>query len=242
MGIRPLILILILLAGGFLSASDLDLALSFGLLSPQKNVSNQTVDSYGQSTGSLFQPASDLRMVGLGAAYTFLSVGDWRFRGNAEYATSIQNPGATLRYLGSGVTTNYLEAEGTLKATSLDLGVSAVYVSSGAGEYGATFEMRNEALKFDIIQAVLSFPGQQALLTGQELKKTFTDPWLSVHATFVQHYEAFAVFTRLAFGLDLKTSGSLGSFQQASFQNLDSSLLAVVRPRQEIKLSVGARF
>ena len=235
-------LFLVVAAGMTLSAGDLDLYLTFGMLSPQKNVSNQTVDAYGQTTGQLFQPASDFRMAGLGASYTFLSLGDFRFRGNAEVAGSVQNPGATLRYLAPGITTQYLEAEGTLKARSINAGVSAVYVSSGAGEYGVTLEERSESLDFTLIQAILDFPGEETLVTGRTLSKTFTDPFLSVHATFVQHYESYALFSRLAFAVDLKSPSALGSYSQTAYQTLDSGLLAVLRPHQELKLALGMRF
>ena len=236
-------LILLSLVGANLSANDLDVHLSFGLLSPRKDISNQAVDNLGQPTGQMFQPAADFRMAGLGAAYTFLSRGAWRFRGNVEVAGSVQDPGATLRYLEYvGATTHYLQAEGTLKATSINVGLSAVYVSSGAGEYGVTLEQRSQALEFDVPQATVSFPGDTALLNDQKLKKTLSDPWLSVHATFVQRYEAFALFTRLSFGIDLTSSPALGGYPESSFQNLDPGLLAVLRPRQEVKLSLGVRF
>ena len=225
-----------------LAAQDLDVFVSLGLLSPSKNVSNQTVDASGQSTGQLFQPAADFRMLGLGAAYTFLSAGNFRFRGSGEYAFSTQSPGATLRYLGSQLATQYLEAEGTLHAKSINLGATAVYVSSGAGEYGVTFEERIETLEFDMAQVLVSFPGDVRLLSGQRMTKTFTDPFLSVHATFVQHYDTFGLFSRLAYGVDLNGGSSLGGQSAQAFQNLDSGLLGTLRPRQEFKLSLGTRF
>jgi hypothetical protein len=235
-------LFLVVAMGATLSASDLDVYVALGMLSPQKSVSNETVDAYGQTTGQLFQPAADFKMAGLGASYTLLSVGDYRFRGNAEYATSVQNPGATLRYLAPGITTQYLEAEGTLKARSINIGVSAVYVSSGAGEYGVTLEERFETLDFNLIQALLDFPGEETLVTGRTLSKSFADPFLSVHATFVQHYESYGLFSRLSFGMDLKSPSALGTFPESAYQNLDSGLLAVLRPHQELKLALGMRF
>jgi len=234
--------VLIAAAGMTLSAGDLDVYLSLGLLSPQKHLSNETVDGFGQTTGQLFQPAADFKMAGLGAAYTFLSLGDFRIRGNLEYASSVQNPGATLRYLAPGITTRYLEAEGTLKAHAFQVGVSAVYVSSGAGEYGVTLAERASTLDFNVIQAIVSFPGDETLVTGRTLSKSFTDPFLTIHATFVQHYEAYALFSRLEFGLDLHGSAGLGGFPEEAFQSLDSGLLAVLRPHQELKLSLGMRF
>ena len=234
--------VLIAAVGTTLSAGDLDVYLSLGLLSPQKTLSNETVDAFGQTTGQLFQPATDFKMAGLGVAYTFLSVGDFRFRGNLEYASSVQNPGATLRYLAPGVTTQYLEAEGTLKAHSLQAGISVVYVSSGAGEYGVTLADRSSTIDFNVIQAIVSFPGDEALITGRTLSKNFTDPLLTFHATFVQHYETYALFSRLEYGLDLHGSAALGGFQEEAFQGLDSGLLAVLRPHQELKLSLGMRF
>jgi len=181
-------------------------------------------------------------MVGAGVDYTFLSMGDFRFRGSLGAATSVQNPGGTLRYLAPGVTDEYLEAEGTLKARYLQVGVSAVYVSSGAGEYGITLEERRDTLDFQLIEATLAFPGDLNVVTGRTLSRTSTDPFLSVHATFVQHYESFGVFSRLAFGLGLKGGSAIGSFPESAFQTLDSSLLSVLKPRQELKLSVGMRF
>jgi len=171
-------LILGVLVGTTLPANDLDVFLSFGLLSPQKNVSNQTVDAFGQTTGQVFQAAENFKMAGLGVSYTLLNLGDFRIRGEAEYGTSVQNPGATLRYLAPGVTDQYVEAEGTLKARSAQVGLTATYVSSGAGEYGVTFEERFDTLDFDITQATVSFPGQETVITGQTLSKTFTDPFL----------------------------------------------------------------
>ena len=141
-----------------------------------------------------------------------------------------------------GTATHYLQAQGTLKATSLNAGLSAVYVSSGAGEYGVTLERRSQALEFDVPQAVVSFPGDTALVTGQKLKKTLADPFLSAHATFVQRFEGFAVFSRVSFGVNLASSPALAGYPEASFQNLDPGLLAVLRPRQEVKISLGARF
>ena len=234
--------VLIALAGLTLTAGDLDAYLSLGLLSPQKHLANDTVDAFGQTTGQLFQPAADFKMAGLGVAYTFLSVGDFRIRGNLEYASSVQNPGATLRYLAPGVTTQYLEAEGTLKAHSAQAGVSVVYVSSGAGEYGVSLAERASTLSFNIVQAIVSFPGDETLIAGRTLSKTFTDPFLTFHATFVQHYETYALFSRLEFGLDLHGSASLAGFPEESYQGLDSGLLAVLRPHQELKLSLGMRF
>ena len=236
-------LFLLSLVGASLSAKDLDVYLSFGLLSPRKDLSNQVVDSLGQPTGQMFQPASDFRMAGLGVAYTLLGRGAWRLRGSLEMAGSVQDPGATLRYLEySGLTSHYLQAEGSLKATSLNVGLSAVYVSSGAGEYGVTLERRSQALEFDVAQATVSFPGDTALLSGLKLKKTLADPFLSVHATFVQRYEAFALFSRVSFGIDLTSSPALGGYPESSYQNLDPDLLAALRPRQELKLSLGVRF
>ncbi|GEM_PF-6442159 len=235
-------LILGVLVGTTLPANDLDVFLSFGLLSPQKNVSNQTVDAFGQTTGQVFQAAENFKMAGLGVSYTLLNLGDFRIRGEAEYGTSVQNPGATLRYLAPGVTDQYVEAEGTLKARSAQVGLTATYVSSGAGEYGVTFEERFDTLDFDITQATVSFPGQETVITGQTLSKTFTDPFLSLHATFVQHYTTFALFSRLGYGMVLGGSRSPGSFPEQSYRSLDNSLLEVLRPRQEIKLSLGTRF
>jgi hypothetical protein len=235
-------LALAVLIGTALPANDLDLYLSLGMDSPRKNVSNETLDGYGQTTGQLFQPAANFKMAGLGVAYTFLNLGDFRLRGNAEYAASVQNPGATLRYLAPGVTTHYLEALGTLKLRSAQIGASVIYVSSGAGEYGLTLEERFETLDFDVAQAIVSFPSETTLVTNRTLSKTFTDPFLSVHATFVQHYESYALFSRLAYGMNLRSSAGPGSFLEGSYQNLDSGLLAMLRPRQEIKLSLGTRF
>ena len=237
-------LILLALAAAALSAGDLDIYLSFGLLSPSKDLSDQTLNPLtGQPTGKLFQPSEDFRMAGLGAAYTFLSLGPFRFRANAEYASSVQNPGGTLRYLEyQALATNYTEAEGTLKATSLNLGATVVYVSSGAGEYGFTLERRTQVLSFDMDQTLTSYGGVDTLTSGQRMKKTLTDPFFSVHATFVQHYESFALFSRLAFGVDLKGSPAFSSYQEQQFQNLDPALLEALRPRQEVKLSLGVRF
>jgi len=234
--------VLVLLTGISLSAGDLDTYLSLGLVSPQKAVSSEAVDGYGQTTGQLFQPASNLKMLGAGVDYTFLSIGDFRLRGNLAFATSVQNPGATLRYLAPGVTTEYLEAEGTLKARALAIGVTAVYISSGAGEYGATLEARRDTLQFQVVQAILDFPEDVNLVTGRTLSQTHTDPFLSFHATFVQHYENYAVFSRLAYGLGLKGGSAVGAYPAAAFESLDSSLLSVLRPRQELKLSLGTRF
>jgi len=239
---RKIPLVLMLVTGISLSAGDLDTYLALGMVSPQKSVSSEAVDGYGQTTGQLFQPANNLKMLGAGADYTFMGFGDFRLRGNLSFATSVQNPGATLRYLAPGLETEYLEAEGTLKARALGIGVTVVYVSSGAGEYGATLEERRDTLQFQVLQAIQDFPGEVNLVTGRTLSQTHTDPFLSFHATFVQHYENYAVFSRLAYGFGLRGGSAVGAYPAAAFESLDSGLLSVLRPRQELKLSLGLRL
>ena len=140
------------------------------------------------------------------------------------------------------MTSQYLEALGTLKARSMAVGVTVVYVSSGAGEYGVTLEERRDTLQCQVLQATFDFPGQVSQSSGQDLSRSSADPFLSVHATFVQHYENYGVFSRLAYGMGLKGGSAIGSFPEQSFQTLDSGLLSVLRPRQELKLSLGMRF
>jgi hypothetical protein len=222
----------------------LDIYVSFGLLSPGKDHADQTLSATtGQPLGQIFQPPGAFKMGGLGVAYAFLSIGAFRFKANAEYAGSFQNGGGTLRYLEyQGTTTQFTEADGTLKAASVNLGATVVYVSTGAGEYGLTLERRSQALEFDMTQVLQSYAGVDTLLAGQRMKKTLTDPFLSAHGTFVQHYEAFSVFSRLAFGVNLKSSPAFSTYREQQFQALDPGLLAALRPRQEVKLSLGVRF
>jgi len=234
---------LALFLGTSLSAGDLDLYVDFGMLTPGRNLVDEQVDDLGQRTGQLFQPAEDLQMVGLGAAYTFMSAGDFRFRGNLGLAVSSRNPQVELRYLQyQGTAGSYLQASGALKATSLNPGLTAVYVSSRAGEFGIGFEERFLSLVYAIDQIVLAFPGAASQTPGQRLRKQLADPFLSLHATFVQQFAAYAMFTRLAFGVDLKRSPPVASFQAADFQSLDNDLLEALRPRQEVKLALGVRF
>jgi len=212
------------------------------MLIPVRNLSDQTVDQFGQQTGQLFQPTQDLQMISIGAAYTFLSEGLFQFRGNLEYAMSIQNPQTELRFLQYQGTINYfLEASGTLKCTSINPGLTVVYVSSGAGEYGLTLEERFMAMEYDINQATYAFPspGQAPSLS---LKKQLVDPFLSVHATFVQQYQSCGLFARISYGLDLRSIPAIGGYQQQDFQTLNDDLLEALRPRQEVKLSLGTRF
>ena len=236
------VLLLGFACSAILGAGDLDLRLSFASLTPGGQLANETVDENGKRTGQLFQPSGNLRLAGLGVAYTFLSHGDFRYRVALEGAASVQNPDAVLRFLGNEFVNHYLEAEGTLKATSVNAGLEAVYVSAGAGEYGVTLEARDQTYTFGIDQGLKDFPGDTSVVNGQRLHKRMVDPFLSVHGTFVQQYESFGLFSRLGFGINLRRTPGIAKFPEAEFEAVSSSLLEALRPRQELRLSLGIRF
>jgi hypothetical protein len=136
---------------------------------------------------------------------------------------------------------------GTLKDVSWSPGLSAVYVSSGAGEYGVSLEERMEMLEFSILEGASVSTGGGGVdetqdLAGRTLRKRLTDTCLLVHATFLQQYENFGVFARIALGRSFKAGRSIGGYGPQSFFPLDPDLLEALRPRQEVRLSVGIRY
>lgn len=236
-------LLLALGLGTTLPAGDLDFFLSFGALSPGRTLATETVDAQGQRKGQLFQPSGDPRMAGVGVGWAFLTKGSWRVKATMGYQASVVKPDAALRYLRyEGTDAHYLEATGTLRAFSLDPGVGVTWVSSGAGEYGVSYEMRYQTLTYLMNQTVRYFPGETSISSGKEIQSTLVDPWLTFHATFVQRYEDFGVFARLSFGTNLKSGKAPGAFPEATWQNLSPDLMEILRPRQEVKIALGIRY
>lgn len=238
---KHLMLVLPLLAGGCLAAGDLDIYLTASVLSPRKNLASEYLNADGQKLGRSLQLSSDFRQLGGGVAYSFLSFGPWRLKGQAEFTVGPSDPAFTLRYASDQGVEPLVEVTGDLQYYSVSPGISLVYRSSGLGEYGITLENRFQWMSGYFEKGLWSVAGPDTP-AWVERKADLSDPFVSINATFVQQYQRMGFLARISYGINLKSPKKVGDFTEAQYIAMDEKLLEALRPRQEIKLSAGVRF
>ncbi len=234
----------LLLAAATLHAGDMDLYLIGSNLSPRSEAREGTLDpATGDRLGKTIIRGGDARQVGLGAAFTLLSPGDWRVKAGVEYTIGASDTDLSLRYLRFQGFSEYSAAtDGKVSTRALTPLLSLVYVSSGAGEYGISYEHHFTNLDYKVSRNVVVNGSTVPPNAARTLSKSVGDPFLSVHATFVQRYRSLGFFARVSYGVNLASIRKLHDLTEADFLSTSSALLDLARPKQEVKLAIGTRF
>jgi len=234
--------LVLIIAAGCLQAGDLDVYLQGNFLFPSSVSRNGTLDpATGSRLGSSVGWSGELRQFGAGVQYSFISLGNWRLRAGLEAATGSSTP-LSLNYLRfQGLAQNSAVLNGSVIARSVTPLVSLVFVSSGAGEYGLSYEQHFDQFRYALSNGVVVRSD-----AGSSLPRSLTwhasDPFLAVHATFLQRYLTFGCFARVGFGVALASPRSLADLTEADFLGASPALLELARPRQELALALGTRF
>jgi hypothetical protein len=230
-------------AGLLLPAGDLDLTLSTASAGIKKAQAETFNTDVAQIRGKSLSLSSDYRPLGVGMAYTFLTHGPWRFRGSVDLQLPGSAPDAIVRYSAPvGLEPHRLEASGKMNWNSINPGLHVVYLPEGWGEFGLGLEQRIGSLEFKADHVLASFPSSPVLDGPQSRKLSLSDTWLTLHMGVVQKFASISFLARLAYSMNLKSAASIGGYGEASFQTLDTELLKLARPSQEVRLSFGTRF
>lgn len=230
-------------AGCMLCAQNWEVQVSSGVQSPSRALVQESIDAYGQRSGRSFSTSSDFRQLSVGGSYNALSYGALRLRAGVAATLGGPSPDLVIRYLRStGLQSYYAEASGQLKLSSVDPALTLVYVAPWAGEYGLGVEARMQKLAFDAGSVTKDIPGSSGAQPALSRSLSRTDPFLTLHAAFVQQYPDLAVFARFTLAFNLKSAVTADSFTEAQFGSLDEQLLGALFPRRDVKVSVGVRF
>jgi hypothetical protein len=226
-----------------LGAGDLDLYLALGSLSPGGRGGLPAYDKLGQPIGAAMTLGSEFQQYGVGAAYTLLSYGDWRLRGQLEFMRGTSEPRFSVMYAAPSAPTRYLDMSGTLEHQSLNPALEVSYISSGAGEYGVGIEPHYMVARYATDRLVLDFPGVRGTFPTERRSISFNDVFVSLHATYVLRFGTYGVLSRVSFGRNVSGSAkAITSYSESQFSNVSRDLLRAIRPQQELKFSAGVRF
>lgn len=229
-------------------AGEPEVFITYGLSRPASSDSATAGTPFGTSTldAAARQAAlrSSFQPLEVGAAYGFFSSEAWRVRVRAAYGVGLGNPGY-------GVYANVPDPahpddssagrnhNGDLKLQTLSGGLEVAFVSAGLGEYGFTLEARRQELTFQ----GSTFTFGTATTTPFSVKASRTQPFLGLHATFVQRFESVGLAYRFTYGRALGSAPpEVGALTRAEILGASVRMAEVMMPVEEIKVSLGFRF